>query len=292
MRSLLILVIAFLAACDAVIPLRDDAPPPPSHGPTLLLPTRPSGSGSIEATPSTPLNVRGVFVYAAGDGSLWQQDAVTGDAAPLVERSPEFIAQMPAYSPDGKQVAYAALLFLPDGNVRGDIRTVNVDGTNTQTIVRAEKNDVVYWCPRYAPDGRLLVTRVENLQTTDERAQLEWANAGIVIEDARDGDVSRDGAHIAFVRYNAQTTSYALWVANADGTHQKELVAAGTFAAILNPRFSPDGQWIAFSVHGEPRQALPRASNADSCFLAILSACLIPTAHAHAARRCAPRARA
>ncbi|MBI4670229.1 MAG: PD40 domain-containing protein, partial [Chloroflexi bacterium] len=247
-------------------------------------------SGFVEATPSAPLNVRGTFVYAAGDGSLWLQAAVNGDAAPLVARSTESIAQMPAYSPDGTQIAYAALLFLADGNVRGDIRTANADGKNIQTVVRAEANDVVYMYPRYAPDGRLLVTRAENLQTTNERARLEWANEGGVIEDARDADVSRDGSHIAFVRYDLQNATMALWLANADGTNQKELVAAETFAAILNPRFSRDGRWIAFGVHGEPRKTLPLAarprqpaSNDDSCFLVFLSTCLVQTAHAHAA---------
>jgi Tol biopolymer transport system component len=90
------------------------------------------------------------------------------------------------------------------------------------------------------------------------------------------------------VRYNAQTTTSALWMADAAGTNEKELVTADTFAAILNPRFSPDGKWIAFGVHGEPQKALPLANrvahaNDDSCFLRFLFACLIQRAQAHMA---------
>ncbi len=282
----LLCVLAHLTACaPAATPNAN--PTPTSLPQSTALATFPAySSGFVEATPSAPLDVRGVFVYAAGDGSLWLQAAANGDAAPVVERSAESIAQLPAFSPDGARIAYAAMLFLPNGGVRGDIRTVRTDGNDVQTRVRAEADEVVYLYPRFAPDGRLLVTRAENLQTTEERARLEWVDEGggtmPVMDDARDADVSPDGVRIVFVRYDAQRTASALWWANADGTNPQELIASDVFAAILNPRFSPDGQWIAFSVHGAPRKNISRAFPAPECVLKFF-VCWVKSASAHMA---------
>lgn len=286
-RFLLCALLWNVCACAAATPTAAPAASPtPSFvsAPTLVaLPT----SQFIEATPNVPPVLRGTFVYGAGDGSLWLQQASGGDAMPFVARSTESIAQMPAFSPDGKSVAFAALLFLADGNLRGDIRLMDGDGKNVRTLLRAQANDEVYWYPRFARDGRMLVTHVRNSQMTNERAALEWLDVSSgkttrVIDDARDGDVAREGKWIAFVRYDVTTMRSSLWLANADGMNAQPLVDDKTFNAILNPRFSPDGKWLAFSVHGAPQKNLPQASR-EQCGLSILVFCLAQTAHAHSA---------
>jgi len=148
--------------------------------------------------------VRGIFVYAAGDGSLWRQDAQTDAPVSLVDRAKDSIAQLPSFSPDGKRVAYSALLFLPDGNLRGDVRVIDTDGKHVQTMLEADANDVVYLYPRFGQDGRLLITRAEKTQTIDERAWLEWVNVGgdgkrtRVMDDARVVAPVMNAAHWVF----------------------------------------------------------------------------------------------
>lgn len=223
---------------------------------------------------------------------MWLQNARGGEPSPLVERSTDAIAQLPAFSSDGKTVAYSALLFLPDGNVRGDIRLVDADGQHVRTLAHAEANDVVYFSPRFTHDGRLLVTRTEHLQATDERSWLEWVNVngGMErtrgIENARDADVSPDGTRLAFVRYDVATMRSSLWLADADGTDPRKLVDDETFVGIMVPRFSPDGNWIAFGVHGAPQRNLPLAARAPdaepSCAISFMLFCFAQTAHAHA----------
>lgn len=278
-----------LLGCARTLP--PTVSPSPTVAPTHASPTVPvPTSGFVEATPAIPLQLKGTFVYSAGDGSLWLQDARGGDPTPLVERSTEAIAQMPSYSPDGKYVAYSALLFLQDGNTRGDIRAIDADGKNARTLVTAEANDVVYFYPRFARDGRLLVTRAENLQTTNEHTWLEWVNLKgggektRIIENARDEDISPDGTRVAFVRYDATLIHAGLWLANVDGTNAQQLVNDQTFGAVMNPRFSPDGKWLAFGVHGAPQNPLPLvAQRDDSCFIAFLFTCLVQNASAHMA---------
>lgn len=285
-------LLLFLLACGA-----ETATPPPRPSPTApVSPTVPT-SRYVEATPANDLALRGTFVYAAGDGSLWRQAVAGGEPAALVERSTEAIAQQPAISSDGETVAYSALLFLSGGAVRGDLRGIGVDGANARTLVRADVDDVVYMYPRYAPDGRLLATRIEQMQMTNERATLEWidlAGGGTrraVIADARDADVTRDGRRIAFVRYDVERASSALWLADADGKNERELVGADVFPALLSPRFSPDGEWLAFGAHGTPRRPLPRVARwdewrtpmADDCGWRVLWLCLARTVSAHAA---------
>lgn len=256
---------------------------PPASPSAKPLPT----SAYVEATPRAPVNIQGTYVYSAGDGSLWLQAANGGDPTALVERSTESLAQLPSYSPDGKQIAYSALLFLPNDDVRGDIRRIDADGKNQRTFLHAAANDIVYMYPRFAADGRMLVTRAENLQTTSERAQLEWVSASgqesaPFIHDARDADVSHDGKQIAFIRYNVQTMRYGLWLADAAGENEKALLTDDTFSAIMAPRFAPDDRWLAFGVHGAQQKDLPLVAKED-CAVKIFVLCLVETAYAHMA---------
>lgn len=285
------LLVALAACAPSSTPTLPPSSPIPTPFPTFTPQPPAPTSAFVEATPASPLVVDGLFVYAAGDGSLMLQDARDSEPVALVERSTEAIAQMPAFALDGKQVAYAALLFLPDDALRGDIRAVDTDGENVRTLVKAEANEVVYFYPRFARDGRLLVTRTEQPQTTNERAWLEWVDVRgegtrtRIIENARDGDVSRDGTRVAFVRYDVATLRSGLWVANADGSNPVQVVDDTTFTAILNPRFSLDGKWLAFGVHGAPQKSLPLALHKaqQECAFAVLIFCVVQTTHAHAA---------
>lgn len=185
--------------------------------------------------------------------------------------------------------------------MRGDIRRVPARGGAPGIVVQAPADDVVYLYPRFAPDGRLLVTRAENMQTTGEHSRLEWIAADgtgapqPAVEDARDADVSRDGSRLAFVRYNADTTRTSLWVAGPEGENARQLVGPEVFASVQAPRFSPDGQWLAFGVHGPAQKELPtlawrgaRDGGAGTCALSLAFLCVARRADAAPAAHAAP----
>lgn len=291
-----------VVACQA-----DTAPTPyltPTPGPIPVsdTPIPYPTSTIIEATPSSPLKLQGQFVFSPGDGSLWLQDLGSGTTRALAERSLKELSQLPAFSPDGKQIAYATLVFMPGGIVRGDLRVMNLETKVVRTIVQAEAANVFYVYPRWTRDGKtLLITRATNLSMLDEHADLETVKADgtagpqMLLKDARDADISPDNQQIVFVRVAANGINNSLWLAKADGSAPQQLVAEGIFSAIMSPRFAPDSQRLAFSVHGTPQKQLPwayhpsavfsqdNAQETDSCFFSLLFTCLIETASAHGA---------
>lgn len=297
---LFVIILICITACAPQAPATSVPARIPVTNTPLPVPT----SKFVDSTPSASLNLHGKFVFSPADGGIWLQDAATGKSLILVEPVLNAIAQLPAFAPDARRVAYAALVYVRGGTA-SDIRVVDVDGQNDRDVVQAAGANIYYTHPRWTSDGKaLLVTRAENWLTLDERARLELVDLSgtaarrLIIDDAQDGDISADGKMITFVRFRpdakAYNSIYSLWLANADGSAPTELIAPGIFSVILSPRFSPDGKWIAFSVNGDPQKPLPLAyqdtkatalatAATEPCFLYLLLTCLIETASAHGA---------
>jgi hypothetical protein len=79
-------------------------------------------------TPTHQLNLPGQVVFAPGDGSLWLQNANGSSTHVLVKSTGESYAESPAFSPDGKRVAYAVQAYTQNGEMLEDVRVVNLDG--------------------------------------------------------------------------------------------------------------------------------------------------------------------
>jgi tricorn protease len=59
---------------------------------------------------------------------------------------------------------------------------------------------------------------------------------------------SRDSRRIAFIRFSGGIEPRSgLYVADADGSHQRRILAAPKFRVLEQPRWAPDGRRIAFS---------------------------------------------
>jgi TolB protein len=166
----------------------------------------------------------------------------------------------PAWSPDGKRIAFARERIDRHGNVRSSLWLMAADGTQKRRLKTAGDGGSPSWAPdnvrlAFARSGR--VARVAVLNTRTGRTRL--------VVNGSDPAWSPDGHLIAFL-------SSGVSVVRPDGTGQRTLfdrsqLERGTrFWSILGPTWSPDGRQIAFTMFfygklnsfGERQLVVPR----------------------------------
>ena len=159
------------------------------------------------------------------DPAVFVVDADGGNELQLTSNGQ--ISGHPAWSPDGKRIAFTSQrddgIFLMEPNGRDEERLTRFGGRD----------------PAWSPDGSLIVfTRhfdgsqqvfVVNADGTDQRQ--------LTHEGGADPAWSPDGSHIAFSRTGQ------VYVMNADGSDQQQLTSEGG----EDPAWSPDGSLIVFS---------------------------------------------
>lgn len=150
----------------------------------------------------------------------------------------------PAWSPDGRQIAFER---------RGEIYKINADGTNERRLTELDTRARDFE-PSWSPDGSQIVfVRYENDQTTGEFfIDLFVMNADGTGErrltdrvppncNRLSPDWSPDGNKVVF-EYICNAVGNGIYVVNADGTGQQRL----TNTLDLDPVWSPNGRQIAY----------------------------------------------
>jgi TolB protein len=169
----------------------------------------------------------------------------TGDELNLT-RDPSFQGY-PAWSPDGKKIAYAAAEA-----TAMHICTIDPDGKNRRQLT----NDAAWdRAPAFSPDGQKIVFgRIPAAGGVNSLYVMDAADGGklrLLQTDGYDPAWSPDGKQIAFTSLrNGQ--AYRLFVMQADGSQVKELTTHDKKYGYVYPAWSPDGKKIAFThVVGE-----------------------------------------
>ena len=216
-------------------------------------------SGSSEIA---DLGLNGRVVYSQGSEGLWEIDLENGRKSQLWELSDGGFLSGVAVSLDGLEVvmAYAPLADSPIQ--RSDIYIANGDGTNALPLLEHRGTFESYDHPAWSPDGNwIYFTRYDVLINDDqgtattviniERIPANGGEPELVIEDAEQPHFSSDGSRITFLRFNQETFTRSLWVANADGSEPIQSLPDTAFFDLSSPRLSPDGEMVAFAGSGE-----------------------------------------
>ena len=140
--------------------------------------------------------------------------------------------QAPAWSPDGRKIAYST-------GLSHDIWVMNTDGSGKTNLSLTSTDGFAAW----SPDG----SKIAFTRTNDSRSQVFVMNADgsnqTSLATGYDPAWSPDGTRIAFIRDGS------IFVMNADGTNQLEVTSPGS-ESDRAAQWSPDGSMIAFIRSG------------------------------------------
>src|SRR5690606_4524059 len=184
-----------------------------------------TSSADFEASPALSPDAS-LVVFArekAGLSSLWVQSTGATIAVQLLEPPAEASDRFPAFSPDGREIAFAR--FLPEG--RCDVLLVAATGGSARRVAGCDGTEMLSF--DWSPDGRRLIFgsmtgryASRGIRTLD-LASGRWSELSYVV-GPDDFDYaprySADGKRIGFIR-NPQVGD--LWVMDADGGNATRL---------------------------------------------------------------------
>jgi TolB protein len=219
-----------------------------SEGDTSAGPTAPSMNAS--QTIQTPIDASAhpiVFVSRrAGSLDLWLMKPNGSD--PLQLTAGPFDEGEPAWSPDGRRVAFAMNQGVDSPP---DIYVIESDGTGQRQLTDTDRCEAR---PSWSPDGKKLVYTagddcagkspifVMNSDGSDQRLLID--------ENAVWPDWSPDGRNILYTPV-LHGQSHGITVRDADGSHPIEL-DTGDLPQVEEATWSPDSSQIAFVASTGP----------------------------------------
>jgi dipeptidyl aminopeptidase/acylaminoacyl peptidase len=147
----------------------------------------------------------------------------------------------PLWSPDGTQIAFSRLT-----DQGYNVFVMAADGQNVHALT--ETTDGIL-AAGWTPDGRkvLAVTVQGSVQLLDVAGGPAQALAFIQQSSYTDASISPDGLSIAFVDKVPGRMNPGIFISRLDGSDRRLLVQLDTWS-VGQPRWSPDGNWLAFSV--------------------------------------------
>ena len=192
----------------------------------------------------------GRVAFASNRGGQYDLFATTprGRATTRLTRTPTVNELQPAWSPDGRRIAFGRRSFA-DQNHPGpwEIWVMNADGSHQRRIARGSE-------PAWSPDGRSIAftgsytPRVGHPDIWVMHSDGTHKRRLTVNTAATDTspDWSPDGRLIAYVSNlgGFGNGTRGVWTMRTDGSHKRRLTPAGLRTA--SPSWSPDGKRIAF----------------------------------------------
>jgi Tol biopolymer transport system component len=206
---------------------------------------RPDGSGMHWDTPDVPVPKGGWQVhpdwnpdgsqltFAVDDGNddanatpptyrtrdIWIADTDGGHARRIFDcTNPCFQADHPAWSPDGRTIAFDAAdrdVNHPDQVADARLLLLDVATGSLTTVTTGAATDQFLW-PRWSPDGKRLVLEIEHYKSPSLTVTIEDESAIAVV------DLAHQGAKPKFL------TDFAMWATYPDWHPKEDLIVFST----------------------------------------------------------------
>jgi len=223
-------------------------------------------------------NGRIAFVQA---GEIFTMNPDGSDIRQLTHIGPDVAASWPAWSADGKQIAFNRGTPPPDGDSTGELWLMNSDGNN-QHLLLAEQGFKAQR-PSFSPDGtKVVFGRCDlNLGEGDSCGIFTIGSDGHqlkTIVPIRLGDTDRspmfspDGNKIAFIISPDEHGGFngVTYLVNADGSNRRRITPSGP--CLIRPDWSPNGTEITLFAHFcNPQNENIAVMNADGTSIRYLT---------------------